>query len=172
MTQTVFVVLNEAAKARLIRIAEDRACLLSLKLDIARLRRDRFGSLVERSTRINQLELTLEDQTQAETDAQAAAELDECATAASSRRKSARRPLSERLLRERVIHSGPTTCACCSGTRLRHLGEDVAETLKRNPARWFVIQHVSECFSCSDCETIAQASAPVHLIPRGQAGPN
>lgn len=46
MTQTVCVVLNEAAKARLICIDEDRAYLLSLKLEIARLRRDRFGASV------------------------------------------------------------------------------------------------------------------------------
>lgn len=112
------------------------------------------------------------DETLPETDAQAAAELEACAIASSSRRKSARRPLPEHLLRERVIHPGPTTWACCSGTRLRHLGKDVTETLKRNPARWVVIQHMSECSSCSDCQTTAKASAPFHLIPRGRAGPN
>lgn len=71
---------------RLIRIAEDRTYLLSLKLEIARLRRDRYGASVERSTWINQLELTLEelDETLAETDAQAASELEACATAVSS----------------------------------------------------------------------------------------
>ncbi len=35
-----------------------------------------------------------------------------------------------------------------------------------------MIQHVRERFSCSDCETIAQAPAPFHPIPRGRAGPN
>ncbi|SFM01016.1 Transposase [Methylorubrum salsuginis] len=81
-------------------------------------------------------------------------------------------PLPEHLPRERLVHPGPTTCACCGGARLRSLGEDVTETLERIPARWIVIQHVPERFSYSDCETIAQASAPFHPIPRGRAGPN
>ena len=47
-----------------------------LKLEVARLRRERFGAYSERSARIDQLELALEDleETLAETDAQAAAE--------------------------------------------------------------------------------------------------
>lgn len=145
-----------------------------LKLEVARLRRERFGASLERSARIDQLELTLEDleETLAETEAQAAAEPEARATTASSRRKPARRPLPEHLPCERIVHPGPTTCACCSGARLRPLGEDVTETLERIPARWVVIQHVRERFSCRDCETIAQAPAPFHPIPRGRAGPN
>ncbi|WP_201519775.1 IS66 family transposase zinc-finger binding domain-containing protein, partial [Klebsiella pneumoniae] len=76
------------------------------------------------------------------------------------------------LPRERIVHPGPTTCACCGGARLRHLGEDFTETLERIPARWVVIQHVRERLSCADCETITQTPAPFHPIPRGRAGPN
>jgi transposase len=52
------------------------------------------------------------------------------------------------------------------------LGEDVTETLEVIPRQWKVIQHVREKFSCRDCETIAQAPAPFHVIPRGWAGPS
>ena len=40
------------------------------------------------------------------------------------------------------------------------------------PRQWKVIQTVREKFSCRDCETIDQAPAPFHVIPRGHVGPN
>jgi hypothetical protein len=40
------------------------------------------------------------------------------------------------------------------------------------PRSWKVIQHVREKVSCRDCEAIAQAPAPFHVIPRGWAGPS
>ena len=163
------MILAERAARLVSEIAVER-----LKLEVARLRRKRFGASSERSARIDQLELTLEDleETLAETEAQATSEPEAYATSTSSPRKPARRPLPEHLPRERIVHPGPTTCACCGGARLRPLGEDVTETLERIPARWVVIQHVRERFSCSDCETIAQNPAPFHPIPRGRAGPN
>ena len=66
----------------------------------------------------------------------------------------------------------PTACACCGGHRLRKLGEDVTQTLETTPRRWKVIETVREKFSCRDCETISQAPAPFHVIPRGWAGPS
>ena len=81
-------------------------------------------------------------------------------------------PFPDHLPRERVIVPGPTSCACCGGSRLSKLGEDVTETLEVIPRQWKVIQHVREKFSCRDCETIAQAPAPFHVIPRGGAGPS
>jgi transposase len=44
-----------------------------------------------------------------------------------------------------------------------------AQKLQR---RWKVIETVREKFSCRDCETISQAPAPFHAIPRGWAGPS
>ena len=135
------MILAERAARLVSEIAVER-----LKLEVARLRRERFGASSERSARIDQLELTLEDleETLAETAAQAAAEPEAHAATTSSRRKPARRPLPEHLPRERIVHPGPTSCACCGGERLRPLGEDVTETLERIPARWVVIQHVRE----------------------------
>ena len=99
------MILAERAARLVSEIAVER-----LKLEVARLRRERFGASSERSARIDQLELTLEDleETLAETEAQATAEPEAGATTAFSRRKPARRPLPEHLPRERVVHPGPT----------------------------------------------------------------
>ena len=116
------MILAERAARLASEIAVER-----LKLEVARLRRERFGTSSERSARIDQLELTLEDleETLAETDAQATSEPEAYATSTSSRRKPARRPLPEHLPRERIVHPGPTTCACCGGARLRGLSRTV-----------------------------------------------
>ena len=92
--------------------------------------------------------------------------------AAFTRKRPSRKPFPEHLPRERVIVPGPTACACCGGTRLSRLGEDVTETLEVIPRQWKVIQTVREKFSCRDCESIGQAPAPFHVIPRGWAGPS
>ncbi|MCJ2110297.1 transposase [Methylobacterium sp. E-025] len=103
------MILAERAARLVSEIAVER-----LKLEVARLRRERFGASSERSARIDQLELTLEDleETLAETDAQAVVEPDALPGEASSRRKPARRPLPEHLPRERVVCSrhGPNAC--------------------------------------------------------------
>jgi transposase len=66
----------------------------------------------------------------------------------------------------------PTACACCGGTRLRKLGEDVTKTLETIPRQWKVVETVREKFTCRDCEKISQAPAPFHVIARGWAGPS
>jgi transposase len=89
-----------------------------------------------------------------------------------TRKRPSRKPFPEHLPRERVVVRGPTSCACCGGTRLSKLGEDVSETLEVIPRQWKVIQHVREKFTCRDCEKISQAPAPFHVIARGWAGPS
>ncbi len=140
-----------------------------LKLEIARLRRERFGPSSERSARIEQLELRLEDLEEAA--AETAKADDIVPVAAFGRQKPARRPLPDHLPRHRIVHPGPEVCPCCGATALRKLGEDVTETLERIPASWRVIQHVRERFSCRACEAISQEPAPFHPISRGRAGP-
>src|SRR5690606_40307167 len=137
---------------------------------IAKLRRERYGASSERSDRlIAQLELQLveleETASAAETAveiAQAQAGVDEARTV--TRRKPARRPLPEHLPRERIVYPAPTACPCCGGA-LRKLGEDVTETLEHVPARWKVVQHVREKFSCRACEAITPPPAPSHPLP-------
>jgi transposase len=85
------------------------------------------------------------------------------------RRRPARRSLSEHLPRERVVHPAPAACPCCGSGVLRKIGADVTETLEHVPARWKVIQHVREKFSCRACEAIAQTPARLHPISPGQS---
>jgi transposase len=164
-------------------IAESRASGLeaeveTLRLTIAKLRRDKFGASSERGARlIDQLELQLAELEERIAQDQAAAEMaapprtEQNATSGrETRRKPARRPLPEHLSRERIVHPAPSACPCCGGP-LRRLGEDITETLEHVPAQWKVIQHVREKFSCRRCEAITQPPAPSHPIARGRAGP-
>ncbi|MBI5121783.1 MAG: IS66 family transposase [Rhodospirillales bacterium] len=162
-----------AARARL---SNDQALIAHLKLQIAKLNRERFGQRSERSIRLlDQLELQLEELESSATEDELAAETataEATNVAAFTRQRPSRKPLPEHLPRERVVVPGPTSCACCGSTRLAKLGEDITETLEVIPRQWKVIQHVREKFSCRDCETIAQPPAPFHTIPRGLAGPS
>ena len=147
-----------------------------LKLEIAKLKRDRFGPRSERTARLlEQMELQLEELEASATEDELAAEKAAAKTsqvAAFTRTRPARKPFPAHLPRERKIEPSPTACACCGGTRLAKLGEDVTETLEVIPRSWKVIQTVREKFTCRDCEGISQPPAPFHVTPRGWAGPN
>ncbi len=138
-----------------------------LKLQIARLRRMHFGRSSEAlDEQIRQLEFKLEELESEE------ASLPVPAPTATERRKSVRRPLPERLPRERVVHEPAATGTCphCGGV-LRALGEDVAEMLEYVPQHWKVIRHVRPKYSCASCQQITQAPAPSRPIERGLPGP-
>ena len=165
--------LAAAAQAKL---SDDQALIAQMKLEIEKLRRELYGQRSERSKRLlDQMELQLEELETSASEDELLAEMAAAKTtrvAAFTRKRPAHKPFPEHLPRERVIVPGPTSCACCGGARLSKLGEDVTETLEVIPRQWKVIQHVREKFSCRDCETIAQAPAPFHVIPRGWAGPS
>ncbi len=165
----------ELAEVRAQR-SDDQALIAHLKLQIAKLNRERFGPHAERTARLlEQMELQLEELEASATADEIAAEVAAAKTtavAAFTRKRPARKPFPEHLPRERVIVPGPSACLCCGGTRLSKLGEDVTETLEVIPSRWKVIQHVREKFTCRDCEKISQAPAPFHVIARGWAGPS
>jgi transposase len=138
-----------------------------LKLQVARLRRMHFGHSSEQlDEQIRQLEFKLEELESEQ------ASLPVPPPTAPERRKPVRRPLPERLPRERVVHEPAATCTCpqCGGV-LRALGEDVAEMLEYVPQHWKVIRHVRPKYSCARCEQIVQAPAPSRPIARGVAGP-
>ncbi|OIQ74097.1 transposase IS66 family protein [mine drainage metagenome] len=166
--------LAELAVARA-KNSADEALIAHQQLMIAKLNRERFGSRSEHTARIvDQLELHLEDLEATASEDELTAEEATAKTttvAAFSRKRPSRKPFPEHLPRERVVLPGPTSCVCCGGVRLSKLGETVTETLEVIPRQWKVIQTVREKFSCRDCETIAQAPAPFHVIPRGWAGP-
>ena len=164
------------ASAAEARATSGEALIAHLKLEIQKLNRDRFGPSSERSRRLlDQMELQLEELEASATEDELKAEVAAARTttvAGFTRKRPSRKPFPEHLPRERVVIEAPSSCACCGGTRLSKLGEDVTETLEVVPRSWKVIQHVREKVSCRDCETIAQAPAPFHVIPRGWAGPS
>jgi len=153
------------------------AMVKELKLEIAKLRRDKYGISSERRARlIDQLELQLEDlEVTATEDALAAeqAAQDKTSTVrAFTRRKPVRKSFPEHLPRERVVIEAPTSCTCCGSDRIVKMGEDITDTLEVIPRQWKVIQTVREKFTCRCCEKISQPPAPFHVIPRGWAGPS
>jgi transposase len=157
------------------QVSSAQAFIAHLKLQIEKLKRDRFGPRSERSARLlDQLELQLEDLEASATEDELAAEkaAGKTRVAAFTRKRPVRKPFPEHLPRERVVVAGPTTCACCGSNRLAKIGEDITETLEVIPRQWKVIQTVREKFTCRMCESIGQAPAPFHVIPRGWAGPS
>jgi transposase len=143
-----------------------------LKLRLARLLRERFGSSSEKLQReIEQLELLLGESEEQVAEA-TPPEPDEATAGSESatRRKPARRPLPETLPRDVVEHATPCACPRCGGT-LRPLGEDVTEVLDYVPGSFRVTRHVRPKLSCRSCEAIAQAPVPSLPIHRGLAGP-
>ncbi len=167
----------EAAAAKA-KTSGNEALIAHLQLQIEKMRRELFGSRSERSARLlDQLELQLEELDTTASEDELAAEQAETKSKttmvmAFARKRPSRKPFPDHLPRERVVIASPTTCACCGGSRLSKLGEDVTETLEVVPRQWKVIQHVREKFSCRDCESISQAPAPFHVVPRGWAGPS
>lgn len=152
------------------------ALIAHLKLQIAKLKREQYGPSAERSRRLlDQMELQLEeleaDAAEDDLIAEEAAAKTTTVTAF-ERKRPARKPFPEHLPRERVVVPAPCSCPACGGDRLSKLGEDVTETLEVIPRSWKVTQTVREKFACRDCEKIAQAPAPFHVVPRGWAGPS
>ena len=174
------------ATAKRAHDAETRASTLdaeieNLKLTIAKLQHDKFGTSSERARLLDQLELQLaelEEQVaqNAATDEIAAlpagSQSEPGAVSKPPRRRPARRPLPAHLPRERIIYPPSEVCPCCSGTNFRKLGTDETESLERVPAQWKVVVHVREKFACRKCDTIVQAPAPSHPVSRGRAGPH
>jgi transposase len=175
MTQRANEAEAELAAAKARASATD-ALIAHLKLQIAKLKRERYGPSAERTRRLlDQLELQLEELEASASEDELAAERAAAKTTsvtAFERKRPAKKPFPEHLPRERVVVPAPCACPACGGTRLSRLGEDVTETLEVIPRQWKVVQTVREKFSCRDCEAITQPPAPFHVVPRGWAGPS
>jgi transposase len=129
--------------------AQARACaaealITSLKLEIAKLRRELYGPRAERTARLlAQLELQLEDLEATASEDDLAAEQAAAKTTtvrAFTRNRPARQPFPAHLPRERVVVAAPTQCPCCGSDKLRKLGETITETLEVIPRQWKVIR--------------------------------
>lgn len=107
------------AEERALR-SSDRALIAHLKLEIAKLNRHRFGSHSERSSRLDQLELQLEELETSATQDELLAEIAAAKTTAVAgfqRKRPVRKPFPEHLPRERVVVAAPAACPCCGGAR-------------------------------------------------------
>ena len=149
-----------------------------LKAQLAKLRREKFGSSSERIERaIEQLELALEEAEAAKAEAEAAtpqppepetpsleAQIGE---AARLEKKKKRRTFPPGFPRRDVVHAPAGTCKTCGGTELRIVSESITEVLTYIPARFEVTRHVRPACSCRKCETMVQAPMPELPIPRG-----
>jgi len=168
----------ELAEAALLKARLTTALLEieRIKMQLAVLRRQRYGQSSERLDRdIDQLELRLED-LEADCGEQAAAtgEIPEPnAGPKPSRKPSGRKPLPAHLPREVVVHEPEIACSCgsCDPARLAKLGETTTEVLEKIPAKLKVIRHVRPRYACRLCEKIFQAPAPELPIEKGRPGP-
>ena len=168
------VAVADAANARA-ELSDNEALIAHLELRIEKLKRELYGQRSERTARlIEQLELELEElvttASEDELAAQAAAAKAQ-KVRAFTRKRPVRKPWPDDIEHERVVIEAPTTCACCGGSRLAKIGEDVTKTLEEIPRRFKVVETVREKFTCRDCEKISQPPAPFHATPRGFIGP-
>lgn len=159
------------------RVHEQQLEIERLKIQLARLRRWKFGRSSEQlDLQIGQIELTLQVlQAVTRQPVPPALATIERAPIVRERRHPVRRALPAHLPRETIVHVSPSvsngcSCAQCGG-KLRKLGEDVAEMLEFVPGYFKVIRHVREKHSCVQCAGIVQAAAPSRPIERGVPGP-
>jgi transposase len=143
-----------------------------LKLLIAKLRRAQFGRSSEKLDRqIEQLELRLDELETAQAENAASWQKTVEAAPTADAKKPARRALPEHLPREvRKYMPAQEACPDCGGA-LKHLGDDISETLEYVPQRFKVIRQVRTKLACAGCDKIVQADTPSRPIQRGIAGP-
>jgi transposase len=185
----------DLARARAV-VSTSEAMIAGLKLEIAILKRDKYGRSAERSAKLlDQMELQLGDLIEDAAEDRVQAEQKTTKVGAFERRKPVKKAFPAHLPRERVVVEAPSTCSCCGSDRIVKMGEDITETLEVIPRQWKVIQTVREKFPglrpftpqsvhrtlcrfaerrspCRACEKITQPPAPFHPIPRGWAGPS
>ncbi len=147
-----------------------------LKVQLAALRRDRYGQSSERlSAEIGQLEMLIGDLEEDQAQGEAASEEARRAEGkpGKPRRPALRKPLPAHLPRETVVHEPVPACrcGCADPTRLTRIGEDVTEVLEKVPARLKVVRHVRPRYACRACEAVLQAPAPDLPIEKGRPGP-
>lgn len=138
-----------------------------LKLQIAKLRRFRFGQSSERLAGVEQMTLLLEE---------LQASLTPAAAPIASREEAPKgKPVRRKELPAhfaRVDHwIEPEACACpeCGGP-LGPLGTDTAEVLEVKTISFTVTRHIRPKKRCSKCAVIVQAPAPARPIEKSFAG--
>jgi transposase len=141
----------------------------ALNLEIARLKRWRFGSSSESlDTQIPLFDAIITDT--AIEDASAREQLAEDRKTRPSPRRPVRQALPEALPRLEH-HYELTDTACSCGQPLVRIGQDVSEQLDCVPARFFVHRHIRGKWACRGCQRISAAPLPAQIIDKGLPAP-
>ena len=146
----------------------------ALNLEIARLKRWRFGSSaesLESSTQAVLFEAILAD-TALEDIAAKDAALDAAAPvpAARIKRQAVRQALPANLPRIDKHHEIEAThCQC--GQAFKRIGEEVSEQLDCVPTQFFVLRHIRGKYACACCQSIQAAPMPAQIIDKGIPAP-
>jgi len=154
-------------------VLEMRFVIEKLQLQIATLKRARFGSSSEAvDSIVDQMELTLEDLiTEQAAILQNQPDIDKAIADAEEKKKPVRKPLPEHLPRDVTEHlPNDGICDCC-GKALHKIGEDITEVLDYVPASFRVKRHVRLKMACRACDIIKQAPAISLPIEKGKPGP-
>ncbi len=151
--------------------AEAQAKIQALTLELAHLRRLRFGV---KSEALTSEQRDLFQETLESDIAACEAEAEQAVPEAKPRAKrdrAGRQPLPEHLPRIEHQHE-PESCTCGQcGKNLVKIGEDISEQLDVEPARFFVHRHIRPQYACRACETITAAPVPPAIIDGGLAAP-
>ena len=154
-------------------VLEMRFVIEKLQLQIATLKRARFGSSSETIDGIvEQMELTLEDLiTEQAAILQNQPDVDKTIADAEEKKKPVRKPLPAHLPRDITEHlPNGGLCDCC-GKTMHRIGEDVTEVLDYVPASFRVQHHIRLKMACRSCDTVQQAPAISLPIQKGKPGP-
>ena len=162
---------NAAVLSRDLTIREKDRQIEHLKLQVAKLRRFRFGQSSEMLEGAGQIALSLEE-IKAAVAAQASATGASEAKGAPEKGKPVRRKqLPEHFERiDNLIEPEECMCPDCGGP-LSTLGKpDVAEVVETKTVTFTVTRHIRPKKRCSKCSTIVQAPAPSRPLDRSFAG--
>ena len=148
----------------------------ALTLELAHLRRIRFGRSNESLPLFQSQPDLFEEMVQTDT-AAVTAEIEQfdvqtkTDTTKLLRSRAGRQPLPDHLPRIEHRHE-PQSCQCGQcGRDLIKIGEDIAEQLDVEPARFFVHRHIRPQYACKTCETITAEPVPPAVIDGGMAAP-
>lgn len=155
------------------KVLEQHYVIEKLRLQIAGLRRAKFGSSSEAiDSIVEQMELTLEDLIiEQAAILQGQPDVDKAIAEAEEKKKPVRKPLPEHLPRDITEHlPNAGICDCC-GKPLHKIGEDITEVLDYVPASFRVKHHIRLKMACRSCDTVKQAPAISLPIEKGKPGP-
>ncbi|MFV0281768.1 MAG: IS66 family transposase [Rhodoblastus sp.] len=168
--------LRRFAAALAVEVRTKTLLIEKLKMQLAILRRARFGRSSEKLDRdIEQLELLIGDMEESDGERHAREPMTSPATQpsapATAKKPSVRAPLPEHLPLETIVHEAPCVCPTCGGTRFGRIGDEERDVLEYVASHFKRVRHVRPKMSCRACETIVQASMPTLPIERGRPGP-